>query len=114
MIECGVSGNSKQQPRQEPMQERSMSKETELKPCPFCGGKAELTKHGVFCTNAGNIENCCNVCNVFLVYPARATARTQKEIEDDIKNRSIKAWNRRCSPKPRENKDPGFTTGAGG
>ena len=63
-----------------------------LKPCPFCGGKAELTECGVHCTNAGNVENC---CNVFLVYPANAKAKTPQEITDDIRKRSIKAWNKR-------------------
>ncbi len=63
-----------------------------LKPCPFCGGEAGLTKNGIHCTNAGNIENC---CNVFLVYPARAGMKTKEEIEKDIRERSIKAWNRR-------------------
>ena len=66
-----------------------------LKSCPFCGGEAELTKHGVHCKSAGNVEGC---CNVFLVYPARGTARNQEEIETDIRDRSVRAWNRRCPP----------------
>lgn len=78
-----------------------MSKEEEikLKPCPFCGSEAELTKIGIHCKNAGNVENC---CNVFLVYPARGTVRTQQEIEDDIKMRSIKAWNNRVVLLPQD------------
>lgn len=67
-------------------------KNEELKPCPFCGGKAELTKHGIHCTNSGNIEGC---CNVFLVYPAGAKMRTPEEISADIERRSIIAWNTR-------------------
>ena len=65
-----------------------------LLPCPFCGGAAELTKHGIHCTNGGNVEGC---CNVFLVYPARAQSRTEKEIFNDIRERSIKAWNTRAN-----------------
>jgi hypothetical protein len=61
-----------------------------LKPCPFCGGEAELTEHGVHCKNSGNVENC---CNVFLVYPAGAKAT---DIPAEIKKRSIKAWNKRA------------------
>ena len=63
-----------------------------LKPCPFCGSKAELTKIGIHCSNAGNIKGC---CNAFLVYPASATAMTSDEISADIKRRSIAAWNKR-------------------
>lgn len=50
----------------------------ELKPCPFCGGKAELKQ---FCGWWG--AQCCNGC---------CFARSAKTQEEAIEN-----WNRRCT-----------------
>ena len=77
--------------------ERSVGK-TELLPCPFCGGQAELQNNGsIWCENAGNTERCCNAT---MLYPAGYMANTPKEITKDIKKRSIAAWNKRTPAVP--------------
>ena len=54
---------------------------TDLKKCPFCGGKAELEKmgwpHHVYCTNCG----------------ARVTSTKYAE---DGESEAVKKWNRRA------------------
>src|SRR5258708_4145071 len=69
-----------------------MSEDQELKPCPFCGGKAELVFHG----GPENIEVCCSNMN--------SCAIGQLGVYRDTREEAIKAWNRRASvaPKGRE------------
>jgi len=53
-----------------------------LKPCPFCGGKAKLTKWEgmVYCTQGGCV------------------ARTQMLFGRGCKKKAAKRWNRRAKP----------------
>lgn len=53
----------------------------ELKPCPFCGGKAE-TKIGVFGICAVSYNN----CGAMVTF-----------LENESKNKAVECWNRRTS-----------------
>ena len=59
-----------------------MEKKTELKPCPFCGGKARCAI-GFMGVNFFK----CNKCG--------ATVSFDNEYYNNHKNEAIKAWNRR-------------------
>ena len=65
-----------------------------LKPCPFCGSEAEITRFGVYCKNYGNIDGC---CNAHVSYPSQSGGKDDKEIVLQIQERSVKRWNTRPS-----------------
>ena len=66
-------------------------KETELKPCPFCGGKAEIYKYDPYDGYQGD-------CSLYRVHCTKCDAsfeRIRKEQAED-------AWNRRADNEQRE------------
>ena len=57
---------------------------TKLKPCPFCGGEAELKQIG-----RNKIEITCKSCHV------KRTQKTLYKTLDWLKNVMVKSWNER-------------------
>lgn len=70
-------------------------KETELKPCPFCGGEAEMIKHSFWNERKHSYSDrtysikCCG-CSVE-TYPFY-----------DTKEKATESWNRRANNEQRE------------
>ena len=63
----------------------------ELKPCPFCGGEAELKKYMCSLGNDGYYVVECKICGA----KGKAIRNTSFISENDEK-RAIEAWNRRA------------------
>ena len=57
----------------------------ELKPCPFCGGEAEVTDEDSYGFSNGDWFVCCNECHTYLGFDSQY--ETPQE--------AIEAWNRR-------------------
>ncbi len=68
-----------------------------LKPCPFCGGKAELNDYGV--GTGGWMISCVKNCGVLMhAFCKKAKAmNSPKAIHDEIRKNVIKAWNKRTA-----------------
>lgn len=60
---------------------------SELKPCPFCGGKAHLDREEIFCD--------CGAKMSFPLYVWGAAACDGFPTYEQSKEMAIKAWNRR-------------------
>ena len=79
--------------------------ETELKPCPFCGGKAEIRRCRVYLDDA--LQAHCTQCSVSMPKePINHLLYTEgKEIyvtEEMAIERTTKRWNRRADNEQRE------------
>lgn len=70
----------------------------ELLPCPFCGGKAEITLTGNSITGYSKADVRCHICGM-----GRTYRKTKGMSRDTIKSQLVKKWNRRISD-GRENK----------
>lgn len=69
-----------------------MMTEKDIKPCPFCGGKAGVVSDGYFCVVM------CDKCG--------AETRTFVANADyAVKEKAIEAWNRRADTNGRNEKD---------
>ena len=65
-----------------------MMKNPELKPCPFCGSKAELYEENIFSTKYSRVR--CKKCY----------AETEKvciSLDYAANNRAVELWNRRVT-----------------
>lgn len=70
---------------------------TELKPCPFCGGRAVLkakTKHGIGFTIWCECSKCHSKIDGYC--PNIESEDNSLESIEHCKNSAIKAWNRRA------------------
>lgn len=79
--------------------------ETELKPCPFCGGKAEIKRGYMYCVNS--VQAHCTQCSVTMPkVPINHLFYTQgKEVrltEEQAIMKTTNAWNRRADNEQRE------------
>ena len=71
-----------------------------LKPCPFCGGKAELKSYKVDNEYVAMIT-CLNYCGGFMSTDNLMTLDDEDDItEVAAKNRVIRAWNNRIKKEP--------------
>lgn len=61
---------------------------TKLKPCPFCGGEAEIVKDGIIKPYKARCNNADNKCCVMVVTAWFST-----------KQEAIEAWNQRAKEK---------------
>ena len=76
-------------------------KSAKLKPCPFCGGEAEIKKCGIICDEAYVVV--CKECKVrtrmeFINRPKIDEEKTEKTAEDfekDAMKAAADKWNRR-------------------
>lgn len=76
-------------------------KETKLKPCPFCGGKAEITNHTECAGHGMYIPQCyvrCVKCN------AHGGTADGYFDNGDLKALAIERWNRRADNEQKKNK----------
>ena len=55
--------------------------DTNLKPCPFCGGEAEVTDEDSYGFSNGDWLVCCNECHTYLGF------ESQYETPQDAQNR---------------------------
>lgn len=62
-----------------------------LKPCPFCGGKAEL----VMCDNGEIPQIRCSSCLALMGWHCGCTSALKGQLNFDTKEEAITAWNRR-------------------
>ena len=71
-----------------------MSKEPKLKPCPFCGGEADLFDHG---DGTGGWMISCNLykCGVLMVARPGRSHPKDVDIHKMGKEMTIAAWNKR-------------------
>ena len=60
-----------------------------LKPCPFCGGKAEL----ILCDRIPQIR--CSSCLAFMGWHCKSVSALRGQLNFDTKEEAITAWNRR-------------------
>lgn len=60
---------------------------TELKPCPFCGGEAEITEYHL------SYEVECSACEATLATSFSIYADDDEK--SSVRNELVKAWNRR-------------------
>lgn len=82
-------------------------KETELKPCPFCGGKAEIHYQPIYMDNGVCI--CCTECKArskfFLCDCTYTYFHGEKNVyisKEQATNKAIELWNRRADNERRE------------
>lgn len=59
----------------------------ELKPCPFCGGKAYISKEDCYGYDDNDYMVFCDKCGLQLGFT----------MQYDTEAEAIEAWNRRCS-----------------
>ena len=84
-------------------------KETEFKPCPFCGGKAEVIDTHVYLDKAIRIgcKSCFCATRRILIDHPRLTADGLDESTRYTRNQAIEKaaelWNRRADNERREN-----------
>lgn len=64
-----------------------MNNKIELKPCPFCGGKAKFVKN-TYGDNTGNASVRCTVCGA-------RTPNYEKSLDWCAINEAADTWNRR-------------------
>lgn len=81
-------------------------KETELKPCPFCGGKAEIRGQALYVTNSVCIH--CTECKArSKIFPCNCRYvyfRGEKNVyisKEQATNMAIELWNRRVDDEQR-------------
>lgn len=74
-----------------------MSKETKLKPCPFCDGEAEITDHGD--GMGGWMISCKKNCGVLMAARPKRSYPKDVDIHKMGKEMTISAWNKRYFPK---------------
>lgn len=78
---------------------------TELKPCPFCGGKAEIRRGKIYLVDS--VQAHCTECSVAMPkVPINHLLYTQgKEVrltEEQAMQKTANAWNRRAGNEQRE------------
>ena len=67
--------------------------ENELKPCPFCGGKAEL----ILCDNGSVPQIRCSGCLALMGWDCKSVSSLRGQLNFDTKEDAISAWNRRTT-----------------
>lgn len=65
----------------------------ELKPCPFCGGKAEL----VLCFNGKIPQIRCSSCLALMGWHCKSVSALRGQLNFDTEEDAIAAWNRRTT-----------------
>ena len=65
----------------------------ELKPCPFCGGKANIT---TYLGNKRIVYIECDGCKAYMGHPRIMTSALKGKLYFEDKNELIEAWNRRA------------------
>jgi Lar family restriction alleviation protein len=70
---------------------------SELKVCPFCGGKAEIISFPVFDTTGGRIYSSETADKKYYVQ-CKSCATQCGALEYDTPDKAITAWNRRAQP----------------
>ncbi len=71
-------------------------KETELKPCPFCGGKAKLNNRAECCGHGCFVELHYVACTNCKASGAVADSFLDNGDDETLKTLAIKRWNRRA------------------
>ena len=66
----------------------------ELKPCPFCGGKATI--HRWEFHDGGYVENCAQIRCTVPWCDAQGYAAHECRTQDEVDKMAIAAWNRRA------------------
>ena len=75
-----------------------MMKETELKPCPFCGGKIRLFHTEHFDTRRRRFDYNCLKCNAYISLMAISRYKSAKANAAE----AVEIWNRRADNEQRE------------
>lgn len=75
---------------------------TELKPCPFCGGKAEIREFANGHNGNGEFvakyEVGCKKCNIKFLFESRFVLKNgQPEFIQNGYDKCVEAWNRRAN-----------------
>lgn len=76
-----------------------MERDSNLKPCPFCGGEASENANLSFCEGKTYIEFSagCKQCNVFMTYSLRMVSNTPTDNIKDAIQLAAGEWNRRVT-----------------